>query len=184
MFPLNRTQVLFLTAEPKTNTEIQITNFTPDSENLENYKQAFIKEYIKERNEIVPNASIMQRKWSAANYGTVYSWSTPGIYLDFQKTAMWTAYMNDVPDFVFRCPIEFTSIAPRTEDTYAVSFKYFCTNNDGQTTKKDYTIKVKLELESAIKGSIKWTERLSNPLGVRVAGYEIESGNGDPLDFK
>ena len=29
---------------------------------------------------------------------------------------------------------------------------------------------------------IKWSDRLNNPLGIRVSEYEIESGNGDPLD--
>jgi len=29
---------------------------------------------------------------------------------------------------------------------------------------------------------LKWSERLDNPLGVRVSEYRIESGNGDPLD--
>ena len=180
MFPLNRTQVFFLTTQPKINTEIQITDFTPSKENLETYKQAFIKEYIKSRNEIIPNASVMQRKWSNSEDGVINSWSTPEVYAGMQKTSMWAAYMNDVPDFEFRCPVEFTRIAPRTNDTYDASFTYFCTNNDGQTIKKDYTIRIRLEFGKIIK----WANRLSNPLGIRVSEYDIESGNGDPLDFK
>ena len=180
MYPLDRTQVFFLTSEPKENTQIVLSEFTPDAENIETYKQAFIKEYIKARNEIVPNASIMQRKWSATRDSGVYEWSTPEVYSKFQKTAMWTAYMNELPDFEFTCPVEFTNIAPHTKDSYAVSFKYFCTNSGGQTTKKDYTITVKLDMENTIK----WTDRFNNPLGLRVAEYQIESGNGDPLDFK
>ena len=30
--------------------------------------------------------------------------------------------------------------------------------------------------------TMKWVDRLNNPLGVRVSEYIIESGNGDPLD--
>ncbi|MBN1324899.1 MAG: hypothetical protein JW974_01650 [Alphaproteobacteria bacterium] len=180
MYPLNKTQIFFLTTAPRNDLEIRLSQFSPDEENIEIYKQAFIKEYIKARNEIIPNAGVMQRKWSATEDGTVYKWSKPDVYSTFAKTAMWTAYMNEVPDFEFHCPVEFTGIAPRTENTYAVSFRYFCTNSDGQTTKKDYTIVLKLELENVIK----WTDRLDNPLGIRVAEYSVESDNGDPLDFK
>ena len=30
--------------------------------------------------------------------------------------------------------------------------------------------------------TIKWSDRLDNPLGIRVSEYEIESENGDPLN--
>jgi type IV secretory pathway component VirB8 len=180
LYPLDKTQIFFLTTTPRADLSIKLTPFTPDTNNLELYKQAFIKEYVKARNEIIPNAAAMQKKWSAGEGGIVYTWSTPDVYSAFASTAMWTAYMNEVPDFEFRCPVEFTGISPRTENTYAVSFRYFCTNSDGQTTKKDYTIAIRLELENTIK----WTDRLTNPLGIRVSGYNVETKNGDPLDFK
>lgn len=179
MYPLNKTQVFFLTTQPRSELEIKLSAFTPDTDNIELYKQAFIKEYVKARNEIIPSAAAMQRKWSASEEGTVYQWSTPEVYSGFANTRMWLAYMDEAPDFEFRCPVEFTAMAPRRENTYAVSFRYFCTNSDGQTTEKDYTIEVKLELENTIK----WTDRLNNPLGIRVSEYKIEKGNGDPLDF-
>jgi type IV secretory pathway component VirB8 len=188
MYPLNRTQIFFLTTQPRVDLEIRLSSLTPDAENLEVYKHAFIKEYIKARNEIIPNAGVMRRKWSAGADGTVYMWSTPEVYEQFTKTGMWTAYMNELPGFDFRCPVEFIGIYPRAENTYAINFRYFCTNSNGQDdtetstiiVKKDYTIVLKLELENTIK----WTDRLQNPLGIRVSQYEIESGDGDPLDFK
>lgn len=180
MFPLDKTQVFFLTTQPKNELEIKITPFTPDADNIEIYKKAFIKEYIKARNEIIPNASIMQKKWSASEDGTVFSWSTPEVYETFKQTSMWIAYMKDVPLFEFRCPVEFYGIDPRTKDSYAVNFKYFCTNSDGQIYKKDYTIVVKLKMEDTIK----WTDKMNNPLGIRIEEYRIESGDSDPLDFK
>jgi type IV secretory pathway component VirB8 len=30
--------------------------------------------------------------------------------------------------------------------------------------------------------NVSWNERLDNPLGLKVVGYEVESGGGDPLD--
>ncbi|MDR1360845.1 MAG: type IV secretion system protein [Rickettsiales bacterium] len=180
MFPLDKTQVFFLETEPRENMEIRLSSFSPDNQNLETYKQAFIKEYIKARNEVIPSPSQMQRKWSATNEGSVYSWSAPDVYKQFANTAMYIALMNDIPDFEFRCPVEFHGgLAPRGPDKYAVRFSYFCTdNNSGQECKKDYTIAIKLELEDKVK----WSERLRNPLGIRVVEYKLESGDGDPLE--
>lgn len=177
--PISKTQVFFLTAQPRDNVDISLQTYYPNSSNIEIYKENFIKEYIKARNEIIPNASVMQRKWGNFAEGLVYSWSSPEIYAIFSQTQMWTALMNDIPDFEFRCPVEFKTISPRSENRYAVSFGYFCTNNNGQTTKKDYTIVIELKLG----GTIKWSERLTNPLGVRVVEYNVEQGETDPLNF-
>lgn len=181
MFPLNHPQVFFLMTQPRDNLEIQLFELPPADENLDIYKRGFIREYIKARNEIIPNASEMRKKWNNEN-SVIKSWSTPQVYDEFTQTDMWTAWMNDVPDFVFTCPVEFNAgaVAPRAENTYAVTFSYFCTNNDGQVDKKDYTIVIRLEMDDMSK--LKWTDRLNNPLGMRVAEYTIESGNGDPLN--
>ncbi len=180
LYPLERTQVFFLTTMPRDGMEIRLTDFTPNSANIEIYKQAFIKEYIKARNEIIPNAGAMRRKWANGDDGLVYVWSARDVYEQFMQTGMWIAYMNEMPDFAFMCRVEFTNVAPRTTNTYAVSFRYFCTNNNGQDASKDYTIAVRLETSDTVQ----WSDRLTNPLGIRVTEYEIETGNGDPLDFR
>ncbi len=182
MFPLNRPQVFFLTTHPRENLEIRLHAMEPNMENMDAYKRAFIKEYIKARNEIIPNVGVMRRKWSTTPDGVVNTWSTPDVYADLTQTDMWTAYMNDVPDIEFSCPVEFNSIAPRADNTYAVNFTYFCTNNNGQTDKKDYTIVIRLSSDTDT--SIKWGDRLVNPLGLRVSEYRVESGGDDPLNFK
>ncbi len=182
MFPLNRPQVFFLMTQPRSDLEIRLAELPPTDENLDIYKRAFIREYIKARNEIVPNTKTMCQKWNNDENGIVRTWSTSDVYNAFTQTNLWTALMNDVPDFEFTCPVEFQpgAIAPRSNDTYAVSFSYFCANSDGQIDKKDYTIVLRLELDG--DATIKWSDRLNNPLGIRVAEYRIESGNGDPLD--
>ncbi len=182
MFPLNRPQIFFLTTQPRADLEIRLHAVAPDAENIDIYKRSFIKEYVKARNEIIPNVGVMRRKWSNTADGIVNTWSTPDVYAGLTQTNMWTAFMNDVPDVEFYCPVEFNSIAPRAPDTYAVNFTYFCTNSDGQNDKKDYTIIIRLESDE--NPTIKWGDRLSNPLGIRVAEYRVESGNGDPLDFQ
>lgn len=181
IFPLEKTQLFFLTTETPKDIEVNITSFMPNKDNLETLKESFIKEYIKVRNEIVPDANFMRKKWSATNEGYVYLWSSENIFKSFTKTSMWNAYMNDKPDIEFNCPVEFTSIKPwsSSDNTYAVSFRYFCSDINRQTLKKDYTILVKIEIENKLK----WTERLQNPLGIKVVEYKIETGENDPLDF-
>ena len=188
MFPLNKTQIFFLTTQPRSDLEIRLSPFSPNAENLEAYKHAFIKEYIKARNEIVPSAVAMIKKWDTN--GTVNMWSTPDVYKAFSQTEMWMFYMYNSPNIGYSCRIEFNTpaIAPRSENTYAVSFRYLCINSDGQTPekdstiilRKDYTIALRLELD---QGTIKWTNRLDNPLGIRVAEYKIEHNDTDPLNF-
>lgn len=182
MFPLNRPQVFFLRTVPRADTEIKLTQFPPRDEYFDAYTRAFIREYIRARNEVVSDQKVMRRKWNNDAYGVVRALSTPDVYAAFTQTNMWNALMNNVPDFEFSCPVEFhqTPIEKRSDNTYAIRFRYFCTNNDGQVRKKDYTIRLTLDFDGA--GKIKWADRINNPLGIRVSRYEIESGNGDPLD--
>jgi type IV secretory pathway component VirB8 len=179
--PISKTQVFFLTETPRDGTEITISSYSPNNQNIEIYKQSFVKEYIRARNEIVPNSAVMRRRWAAGD-GSIYSWSSPEIYAKFADTMMVSAMFQEAPPFEFRCLTEFRSVAPRGKDRYAVSFAYFCSdadNNDRQALQKDYTIVLGLKFLNKIQ----WADRLRNPLGVQVVEYTVESGNGDPLDF-
>lgn len=183
MFPLDRPQVFFLMTAPKNDLKMVMREMVPNDTNLDAFKYAFIREYIRARNEIVPNAREMRTKWNNGPDGVVYSWSTPDVYNAFTQTNMWNAWMSEIPDFEFSCSVEFETgaIEPRIEGTeYAVSFKYFCSDSNRQMDKKDYTIKIKLTMDDGTE--MKWADRLNNPLGIRVSEYVIESGNGDPLD--
>lgn len=182
MFPLNRPQVFFLTTQNRNDLEITLRELPPDDENLLNYKKAFIREYIKARNEVVPNAKVMHKKWANANDGVVHMWSDDAVFADFAQTAMWGAQMNDIPDFEFSCSVEFppAAVEPYSGDTYIVNFRYFCSDSNRQMDKKDYRIKIGLDARGA--NAMQWSDRLENPLGIKVVEYSIESGNGDPLD--
>ena len=180
MFPLNRPQVFFVTARPEANTLIQVVNLPKDDNNLEVYKQAFVMEYVRARNEVEQNAATMRQKWGNAN-GLVAAWSTPDVYDTFRKTGLPNAILNDYPDFEFNCPVRFKGTPlSLNNNQYTVKFEYFCENNDGQTTKKDYTIRIGLDVINNAK--VQWPQRLNNPLGIRVSEYIIEGGGPDPLD--
>lgn len=184
MYPLDRPQVFFLMSAPKNDLQVVLREMVPKDENLEIYKRSFIREYIRARNEVVPDAREMRTKWSNGDDGVVSIWSTPEVYNAFTQTNMWNAWMSGLPDFEFSCSVEFDTgaIEPRNieNNEYAISFRYFCEDSDRQMDKKDYKIRLKLDMDDGAE--IKWSDRLSNPLGIRVSEYEIESGNGDPLD--
>jgi len=186
LFPLDRPQVFFLTSKVRSDMDVRLysmpTKSTPA--NIELYKTSFIKEYIRARNEIVRDANTMHRKWANSQDGVVNMWSTPDIYNAFTRTAMWSAMMYSNANIDMTCQIEFPPrpISERTADkmTYTVEFSYICANSDGQTDRKDYKIIIGLEKEDEIK----WGNRINNPLGILVNRYEIESGDGDPLNFE
>lgn len=182
MFPLNRPQVFFLITQPSHQLEVTLREMTPTSENIDRYKRAFIKEYIKARNEISANINVMRQKWTNDPTAAVRAWSNDAVFNDFAQTRMWTALMNEVPGFELKCPVEFESgaITPRGNDMYAVKFRYFCENSNGQVAAKDYTIVI--ELGSEAEATTQWTDRLNNPLGIKVISYTVESVDGDKSD--
>ena len=182
LFPLNRPEVFFLRSTNPNNAEITLTQIMPDGEDLDRYKRAFITEYIKTRNEIVPVVRTMEKNWGAG--GAVKIMSTDDVFADFATTAMYQEFLLNNANLDFSCSVEFSpgSVNKYTSDgaTYTVDFKWFCTNSYGQTDRKDYRIKITLVTDDA--QTMHWADRMENPLGLRVAEYTVESGDGDPLD--
>ncbi len=183
MFPLDRPEVFFLRTVNPTNTEITLTQVLPDGGDLDDYRRAFIAEYVKMRNEIEPNIHTMANNWDR-----IKTTSTPDIFAAFAITALYQKFLlnsasND-ENFNFSCSVEFPrgSVRPyKTDDaTYTVDFHWFCTNSYGQTDRKDYRIKIKLVTDVA--QNKQWVDHMKNPLGLRVTEYSVESGDGDPLD--
>ena len=184
LFPLDRPEVFFLRSANPNATEIALTQVMPEnSEDYDIYKRMFIREYVKARNEITPSARIMEKNWNMQN-GFVKTTSTEDVFANFVNTAMYQEFLLNDATFDFSCSVVFSpgSVNSYTSDgmTYTVDFKWFCTNSYRQTDRKDYTIKITLVTEDG--QSMKWTDRMDNPLGLRVAAYSVESGDDDPLD--
>ncbi|MDR1826635.1 MAG: hypothetical protein LBQ49_02995 [Rickettsiales bacterium] len=183
MFPLERTQVFLLGSRPNAEQTISIKEFDVTMKNIDAYKENFIKEYILARNQIVPSNILMRRKWRAGAEGPVFAYSSTEIYAALMKTDMWHAIMlGTYEPLTFRCDVSFDKILPRVTggnlETFAVRFRYICTDEStGQSTSKDFTIAVSTEFREQVG----WSERLDNPLGLKVVGYEPEIG-GDPLN--
>ena len=180
MFPLNRPEIFFITTKPANSSSIQITDLPMNSENIEEYKLAFVMEYIRARNEVERNTTIMRQKWGNRG-GVVAMWSDADVYQAFAKTDMYNAIMTGYPDFEFTCPVTFVG-APVSlmSNTYTVTMRYYCESNTGPTNRKDYKIQVVLATDE--EAIIPWVERLNNPLGLKVKKYTVLNGN-DPLNW-
>ena len=186
MFPLNRPQVFFLTTTIPDNQDVRLVEMQPRSENTDRYKQEFVREYIRHRNEVLANANEMHKKWNGDN-GIVRITSDDDVYYNFTKTALFNEVMsNIVPNIPVQCGIIFDG-APmnlasnsKNTDVYQTKIKYFCEDSTGPIAPKDYTIKIKLLTQDGTY--VKWADRIENPLGLRVVEYTIVSGAGDPLD--
>lgn len=182
MFPLNRPQIFFLQTEPRDDLVVKLIEVPPVDNNMEEYKKAFVREYVRHRNEVFTNPVVMQSKWNAED-GIVRKMSTDDVYKKFAETDMFFAIMGGMPGFDFQCPVSFLG-PPKylsNDDVYHVQIRYFCTdNNTGQTIPKDYTIKI--VLDAYVDKQMKWVDRIENPLGLRVGEYTVVEGDGDPLD--
>jgi type IV secretory pathway component VirB8 len=184
MFPLERTQIFFLKSEPSANQVISIEKFGMTLANIGEYKNVFIKEYVVKRNQILPDNGTMQTRWRSDKNGVVYAYSSIDVYSKFIDTEMWNAVMvGKYQPLTFNCNVSFGKIIPRQRtsdfEKYAVNFRYICYDESArQSISKDFTIALSL----AFQTNINWDERLENPLGLKVVGYEIESGDTDPLN--
>ncbi len=194
MFPLNRPQVFFLTSETLEDRELTLTEIPDDS--LEDYKQQFIREYVRERNEIVPNLSIMRALWADSPDGVIKTRSTDEVFGKFAMTDMVNIITRDRDldeSFNINCTVEFPpskSVVPKTGETntYIVTFMYKCNDGSFETQEilRPYTLSI--ELESTAQNAVKWAERMENPLGIRVSGYNVINKEGkvindDPLNW-
>lgn len=183
MFPLNRPQIFFISSTVAENQSIKLSEMAVSDENIDSYRRAFIREYIRHRNEVFTNAAAMHSTWDA--YGKVRIMSTDDVYAKFQNTEMYNAIMGNMPDFDFSCHVSFDGnpMYFSSEKAYRIKFQYFCADDAGNVQQKDrksYTVQIKLQ--EVGDSDIRWTDRIDNPLGLRISEYKVIEGDGDPLD--
>lgn len=193
MMPLERPEVFFLLNNPvSVNTVIE--PMVPDAMNesaLANYEQGFVREYVILRNTLLSNSALTRKNWAT----TIKSWSNNRVYAAFTRTALYTEYNSgDVP-LTLSCMVNFLdtnndAAVVKTGhnekyDEYIVSFAWVCKNSGGQTTQKNYKIRIKIQsvLDQKVSDTLENLNKLrDNPLGTRVIEYTVLEGGGDPLD--
>lgn len=184
MFPLNRPQIFFLTSQLRDNIEVRLIEMPTEDQYADRYVRAFIREYIRARNEIFPDSKIMNRKWNAKD-GLVKTWSNDAVYKDFSTASIVDSIRrHGVQNLSMTCTVDFINSESikylQQENLYQIKLRYSCANNAGPLSTKDYTIA--LRLVSGDTEKIKWTARVENPLGLRVSDYRITEGGLDPLN--
>jgi type IV secretory pathway component VirB8 len=180
--PLDRTQIFFLTTSPRDLSEIRIKKYTPNANDMRFYKESFIREYIRQRNDIFPSLDAMQRKWREQ----VFFWSSVDVYSAFTKTNAFNAIMSGEVQIDFRCFTEMLreGVTPLETDAttgverFMASFRYVCANQEGTLTSEDYSVLIGVRLQDTVQ----WSERLQNPLGVYVTEYKLMDNAVDPLN--
>lgn len=191
MFPLNRPQVFFLTTQNIRDKELTLTEMPTD--NLDAYKHQFIREYVRERNEIVPDVSKMREKWAYSDDGVIKTRSTDAVFGKFVMTDMVNIIRQDLDEaFDISCAVEYPAgrlsvvndVNSRDADTYIVTFTYVC--NYGPLGDMEYRkpYKLRVKLESNAGNAVRWAERMENPLGFRVSDYNVIDTAGNVLDLE
>lgn len=191
MFPLNRPQVFFLTTQNIRDKELTLTKMP--TENLDAYKHQFIREYVRERNEIVPDISKMREKWAYSDDGVVKTRSTDAVFGKFVMTDMVNIIRQDLDEaFDISCAVEYpagrlsvvSDVNSHDANTYIVTFTYVC--NYGPLGDMEYRkpYKLRVKLESNAGNAVRWAERMENPLGFRISDYNVIDAAGNIMDLE
>ena len=189
MVPLTRPEVFFLQT-PTRSVNVVIKPLVPDQINqeaLESYEKGFIREYIIARNTLNPNATTTRTNWTRV----VKPWSSNKVFSDFTKTTIYHDYTfsNRAPQL--SCSVNFPDsnrerAIIKTKDSFFVNFTWLCENISGQTTRKNYNIRIKVQsiLDDDTPVTPENLKKLAeNPLGIQVTEYEVQGNNKtDPLN--
>lgn len=187
MIPLERPEVFFLVNATRS-VNVVIKPLDPDADNknaLKNYEQGFIREYIIARNTLDTNANITKNNWK----NIVKEWSGDNVYKNFTNTKAYKNYMFSMQPPMVSCSVNFSNpdnsepILKTGNGDYTVNFIWICKNIGGQTSEKNYKIRIKIQsdLDKDVSGTLENLEKLkSNPLGIQVTGYKVQ--DGDPLN--
>lgn len=188
MAPLEKPEVFFLRNPTRTANNLTIVPITiENNEQLERYKDGFIREYVKARNTLY--ASMNLSEWQKL----MRTWSSADIYKQFTRTNVYKDAILSELMIPFSCEVAFPNVndklpvIPFANDPngYIVNFIWICKNSAGQTSTQNYKMKIKLKSEvdsSNPRNMLTNLENLrDNPLGIQVSEYSFE-GKEDPLN--
>ena len=193
LMPLERPEVFFLLNRTGTVNAV-IEPLVPDATNkqaITDYEQGFVREYIIARNTLLQNAALTQRNWVSV----IKPWSSNRVYAALTRTALYSEYTSGDQPPALSCSVNFSDTnreqaVVKTShsakyDEYVVTFAWVCKNSGGQTTQKNYKIRLRIQsvLDSKASDTLEDLNKLrDNPLGIRVVEYTVLDGGGDPLD--
>ena len=193
MMPLERPEVFFLSNQT-TAVNAVIEPLVPNSANeqaMNDYEKGFVREYVISRNTLLPNPALTVKNWT----NVVKPWSSSRVYSAMTRTTLYGEYMSGDTQPALSCTINFTDKNKEQPvvktghndkyDEYTVSFTWVCKNSGGQTTQKNYKIRIRIQsvLDDKTSNTLENLNKLrDNPLGIKVVEYTVLGGDGDPLN--
>jgi len=190
MIPLERPEVFFLLTNNNSVNAV-IEPLVPDSGNeqaIENYEKGFVREYIITRNTLTSPA-LNRKNWTSI----IKNWSSDKVYSALTKTELYKEYtLGDTPPMI-SCHVNFVNTdqavvktaSKSGYDQYIADFAWICENIGGQTLRKNYKIRLRIQsvLDTKVSATLENLRKLrNNPLGIRVIEYMVIEGDNDPLD--
>lgn len=189
MIPLERPEVFFLLTPTTHSVNTVIEPLDPDTINNKEaiyaYQQGFIREYVIARNTLYDNAVLTRNNWIEI----VKPWSSKKVFSAFTNTKLYRDYTFTNRPPQLSCSVNFsdknaiimTKSTSATDNEYTVNFAWICENSGGQTTQKNYKIRIKIQ--SDLDKTVSDLKKLTvNPLGIQVTEYEIQDHKEDPLN--
>ncbi len=193
MMPLERPEVFFV-ANRTVSVSTVIEPLVLDSSNeqaLRDYEEGFVREYIVVRNTLQPNAALTRKNWTSV----IKPWSSQRVYSALTRTALYSEYTSSDTPPALSCVVNFfdtskeqavvrTGHSPN-HDEYIVTFAWVCKNSGGQTTQKNYKIRLRIQsvMDTKASKTLETLDKLrDNPLGTKVIEYKVLDGDGDPLN--
>lgn len=189
MIPLERPEIFFVQTPTRfVNTVIEPLDTNQDNKTaMEYYERGFIRTYIIARNTLYPNVAMTRNNWAKI----VKPWSSDNVFSAFTDTALYKDYTFNNRPSVLSCSVSFSdtkrepAIVRTKNNEYIVNFTWVCENNNGQTTQKNYKIRIKVQsdLDNKLSGTLDNLEKLKqHPLGIQVTEYKVQGNKDDPLN--
>lgn len=189
MMPLERPEVFFVLNRTVSVSTV-IEPLVLDSSNeraLREYEEGFVREYIIARNTLFQNSTLTRKNWSTV----IKPWSNNRVYSALASTALYSEYTSGDNPPSLSCSVNFSdtskerAVIKTGQNEYVVTFAWVCKNIGGQTTQKNYKIRLRIQsvMDTKASKTLETLDKLrDNPLGTKVIEYKVLDGDGDPLN--
>ena len=182
ILPLNRVEPYYLTFQNKSDQIVRIKDLNvkknDDDASYNLIEESLVREYIQLRHTVIPDINEMEKRWSS---GGLLRWiSDDAVYRDFNDSE-YVRMMSRIADQRYSQTVSISTVNlihnPRH---WQVDFE--TTEMIGEARKPTthkWTATIQIKPESMGKGSreLLYSDRLKNPLGLKVSHYVLRSSD-------
>lgn len=174
VIPLYRVEPFLLTFQ---NREEQVYNIMPITSELRNRKsitEIFVRDYVLQRSAFSRNMEVVDTRWRAG--GAIQEMSTPQVYQEFLDNVAKKAYAM-IRDKGMERKIKILSINELSNNIWQVEYQAEDTYPDSVKPEVSYwTASLTVGYR---RKTVKYGERLKNPLGFTVIKYALSRNSGE-----